>query len=522
MAVEIGFPPATARAAPRRESPSPIEVLKPTVAAFLGRAERGPVNEPIVITSLDDYRKVFGGHCGFGFLSHAVHHYFMNGGTHAIVVRLVNGARRAEIDVPAGDGFLRLRARRPGSAEHLRVSVDYDGLEREGPRFNLVVQRVSRPGSSLVEDQELYPALSMSSDDARFVVDALKDSKLVALLGPLPSQRPDATSPAHPGQAIPYVDCTRPGSDGEELTDYDIVGSNREGTGLFALDRAERIDFLCLPPPPGRDLGTTTFVAAERYCERRRALLIWDPPWAWRTADAALLGVRAAGLTSPNTLTYFPRLRPRAELGRFPHGLPASGALAGLLAAAARDGVWRSDADVRLSTALSTAADVGPKEGARLHRFGVNTLSRGPGGNVRLHGRVCLEPSRTVPAAWGLLDLRRTVLFVLGSIERATQWMTRASIDAAACARLVEQVRDFFAELHGRGAFPAAKAEQAFFLRVTRRHAAGPDAVVTLRFGFAPLDAGRFEVYEIDYGAGFAKTRAVPPLEGSVSDRPSR
>ena len=52
-----------------------------------------------------------------------------------------------------------------------------------------------------------------------------------------------------------------------------MIGSNSEGTGLFALDRCEQVDLVCVPSPPGRDLGSTSFVAATRYCERRRALL---------------------------------------------------------------------------------------------------------------------------------------------------------------------------------------------------------------------------------------------------------
>jgi hypothetical protein len=521
MAVDIDFAFAQGRAGPRRDSPSAIPVIAPAVAAFLGRAERGPVNEPVALSSADEYRKVFGGHCAYSFLPYAIQHYFLNGGGSAIVVRLANGARCAELELPAGGSVLRLRSRYPGSAEHLRASVDYDGIERDADRFNLVVQRVSRPGSSLVEDQEIHSALSIASDDERYFVDALMASKLVSLVGPLPLCRPDATSAKHPGQPIPYVGCVRAGTDGDELTDYDIVGSNREGTGLFALDRVPRVDLLCLPPPEGRDLGTTSFVAAERYCERRRALLIWDPPWAWRTADAALLGVRAAGLTSPSTLTYFPRLRPRTEIARFVHGVPACGALAALLAAESADGVWRRAADAPLSPSLTMAADIGPKEAGRLHRFGVNTFGRGLGGSIRLQGRVCLEPSRTVPAAWQQLDTRRFVLFVLGSIERATRWVTRGPVDAAACARLVAQVRNFLAELHARGALHGGRPEQAYYLRVTRRRS-GTDSAVTLRFGFAPLEPGHFEVYEIDYAPGSARTRAVAPLEGGISDAPSR
>ena len=120
----------------------------------------------------------------------------------------------------------------------------------------------------------------MDPTDERFIVDALQDSELVRLVGPLPSYRPAPTRARSPGQPIPYISVKQAGSDGEELTDYDIIGSNSEGTGLFALDRCERVDLVCVPPPPGRDLGSTSFVAATRYCERRRALLVWDPPWS--------------------------------------------------------------------------------------------------------------------------------------------------------------------------------------------------------------------------------------------------
>src|SRR5690606_4142914 len=235
-----------------------------------------------------------------------VQHFFLHGGERAVVVRLANGAAPGCIDVPAGDGALRLVARRPGSREHLRVSVDYYGVETAPERFNLVVQRVARPGSQLVEDQELYPELSLDPADHRFVVDVLRDSDLVRLVGPLPACRPDATVPEHPGQPFRYVDMSIAGTDGGELTDYDIVGSQEESTGLFALDRAGRVDIVCVPAPPTRDFGTTALIAAERYCRRRRALLIWDPPWSWQTSDSAVIGMRAYGFSSSNAMMYFP------------------------------------------------------------------------------------------------------------------------------------------------------------------------------------------------------------------------
>jgi len=308
-----------------------IPLVTPTVVAFIGRTERGPLNEPVTLKSFDDYRRVFGGHCTFSFVSFAVQHFFLHGGEAAVVVRVANRATRALLEVPAGTEALLLQARQPGSREFLRASVDYDRVEASQDRFNLVVQRLGRPGSQLVDDQELFESLSMDATDERFVVDALHDSELVRLIGPLPLTRPDATRPTRPGEPVPYLAAAASGTDGEELTDYDVIGSNSEGTGLFALDRCEQVDLVCVPSPPGHDLGSTSFVAATRYCERRRALLIWDPPWSWSSASAAVFGVRTSDLISRHAVSYFPRVLPRADAGRYAHGMPACGAVAGLL-----------------------------------------------------------------------------------------------------------------------------------------------------------------------------------------------
>lgn len=87
----------------------------PTVTAFIGRTERGPMDRAVEVTSIDEYRRHFGGHSPCGYVSHAVHHYFMHGGARAVVVRVANGARRAKLEAPGPGGALRLVARCPGA-----------------------------------------------------------------------------------------------------------------------------------------------------------------------------------------------------------------------------------------------------------------------------------------------------------------------------------------------------------------------------------------------------------------------
>jgi uncharacterized protein len=490
----------------------PIPLVRRTVTAFIGRTERGPINEPVVLEGFDQFRAAFGGHCSFSFVSHAIQHYFMHGGQTALVVRVANRATRARIEVPADGQFLHLQARHPGAHEFLRVSVDYDRVQDSPERFNLVVQRLRGPGTALIADQEIHTGISMRHSDQRFVVDALQDSKLVRLSGPLPGNRPNATLPSFSGQPIPYIPMAAPGTDGDELTDYDVIGSNRDGTGLFAVAQAGGADLLCIPAAPYADHGTTAFLAAERFCEKHRAILIWDPPASWTSAHAAAIGMRNAGYSSHNAMTYFPRIRPHGEYGRFPSGLPACGAVAGLLARQDSGGVWRAaePPDGTLKAALTPAVNLRPVDVALLKRFGINALAPAGGGNASLAGNATLDGANGLSRYWQRLDRRRLLFFVLKSIEEATRWAATQLESDQAPGRLDRQVRVFLTGLFEQGALAGKSAAQAFFVHAKREVA---EAAIDLRFGIALHNPGDFLVHDVLYRPSGTAVRHIPSLE---------
>lgn len=490
----------------------PIPLVKRTVTAFVGRAERGPVNEPVVVRSFDQFRQIFGGHTSFSFVSHTVQHYFMHGGHTAVMVRVANRATRASIAVPAGRETLQLQARQPGSQECLRVSVDYDAVDRDKDRFNLVVQRVSLK-AQLIEDQEIYPTLSMQPSDKRYVIDALRDSALVRIVAPLPAGRPDATRPRRPGDPVPYIKQHTAGSDGEPLTDYDIIGSNQEGTGLFALQRAEPVDLLCIPPAPNRDLGITTFVAAERFCGQQRCMLIWDPPWSWDSAQAAVRGIRASQYVSHNALTYFPRIRQRGDLVRYTAGLPACGAIAGILARNDGSGVWRSLSGETSALKMPFAAviELDARDMAMLKRFGANVVSRSTTGGFLVHGNATLAGPNGAATIWQRLEKRRLMFFVLNSILAATRAVHLALDDRETARNLEFQVMAFLMGLFKQGALAGQTAAQAFQLKRYSERETG--AALVLRVGMALHRPGEFFSYDFAYRPDGCTVRASPALD---------
>ncbi len=71
-----------------------------SITAFIGRAERGPTNEPITIFNFGDFERAFGGLQVDYPMSYAVRDFFLNGGGQAIIVRLFSGNEAvASVDI---------------------------------------------------------------------------------------------------------------------------------------------------------------------------------------------------------------------------------------------------------------------------------------------------------------------------------------------------------------------------------------------------------------------------------------
>ena len=271
------------------EHPGSLRVIAraaTNIAAFVGRALKGPVNEPVMVRSFADYTRVFGGLWQPSTLSYAVEQFFENGGRGAVIVRVVNGARPPTLTLPTAGGKLLLRGVGAGSREFLRASVDYDAIDAKDTHlFNLVVQRVRTAGSEAIEDQEIFRRLSIRPGADRFVADQLLESRLVRVQGSVPMERPTRTPAANNGAVIGYTPSNPDGDDGGPISDYDVIGSAQLGTGIFALQAAPDINLLCIPPLTREtDVGLSTLLVAGRFCRDRRAMLLVDPPSSWASS----------------------------------------------------------------------------------------------------------------------------------------------------------------------------------------------------------------------------------------------
>ena len=431
----------------------PIDVSPETTAAFVGRALRGPLNTPVLVTNYGEYRRRFGDVWSRSSLGPAVRQFFEHGGMQLYVVRVANNARGAMICLPASGSALVLRAVEPGSTEFIRAAVDYDGIDDDEELFNLALQRVN-PGTGLVMDQELFRRVSYREEDERFAGDALLTSSLARVEHPYPSHRPEPTMDAGGRIGSTYIDHVQAGTDGTELSDYDLIGSRKNHSGLFALEQVENFDVLYLPPPgKGIDTGPAAILAAELFCRERRAMLVVDPRNEWTTAEEAVQGVRELGYASPNMLGYYPRMLKRRsdDIAR-----PVGGAITGLLCKQDRTyGPWQ-DLDQQgmgLHRQLLPAVDIDDDDAHLLNRAGLNVIASGPAGRCRIGGSVTMGRGSEGHRTFAQLSVRRSCLQIVSTVSAAARWAVFEPGDKNLARRVRAQVLTYFYCLNDLGAF---------------------------------------------------------------------
>jgi hypothetical protein len=493
-----------------------ISRLATARTAFVGRTLRGPVNRPVFIKSFTEFQQVFGGLWQPSLLGYAIEQFFDNGGREALIVRVVNGARSATLTLKAGEQALRLQALRPGTREFLRASVDFDNIGAdESGVFNLTVQRVRAQGTGQVDDQEIFHRLSVSRTDERYFPSAVAQSALIRLVGEMPTQRPDRTLDPASGLATAYVSSNSDGDDGAPLTDYDLIGSSLDHTGLFAL-HLEYFNFLCIPPlSRDRDVGPSALLVAARYCKERRALLIVDPPCVWQTVDDALNGLRDWNFPNENALMYFPRVLAHDKLrGHFESFAPC-GAVAGMLTRYDEGApVWlpTDREEPILRPGFRPACLVGEDRRMRLASLGVNTLQA-----VRSAARMSvrlrtLAAGNTANADWRYLSARRLALFILSSVVEGTRWVAAGGRSAELAGTVTAQVRAFLEGLQQAGTFGTRRLEEAFFVICDERvNNASLLSHGEFQFviGFAASREHEFHCFRISHSAAASKVQPV-------------
>jgi phage tail sheath protein FI len=486
-----------------------ITGVSTSLTAFVGRARRGPVLEPKRIQSPADFDRVFGGLWEESTMSYAVQQFFLNGGSDAIVVRVIDSGAEADITVAAGWVF---EAAYPGDfGNQLEVKVDHKVKPGSDDKtFNLSIREKipDQPG----QFRSLETFLNVSADPLapRNVAKILAEqSALVRVKTPAAARPNETTTPNIWVAATPAAN-----ANGGTITDAQIQA------GLTRLEKVDIFNLLCVPPRDRTtDINEVTRNAAAALCTARRAFYIVDGPRAWDiNADPITTAQDGVGnaqfmTRSKNAAVFFPRLKVRDNLleNRIEDFAP-SGALAGIFARTdAQRGVWKAPAGTEATLIGASGLDVvmTDLENGRLNQVGVNCLRNFPIiGNV-VWGSRTLDGADAQASEWKYIPVRRLALFIEESLFRGTQWVVFEPNDEPLWAQIRLNVGAFMNNLFRQGAFQGRTPREAYLVKCDKETTTQNDinlGIVNIVVGFAPLKPAEFVIIKIQQLAGQVTT----------------
>ena len=533
-----------------KEIPSGVRTITgvaTSITAFIGRALRGPDNRQVTINSFSDFVRQFGGLSLDSTLGYAVNDFFLNGGSQAIIVRLVqtadtaaaNGnpaipkAAAAKLHLPTSDAqqFLTLVAASKGLwGNNLSAIVDVNTRDSSDTKlFNLTILETD-PTTKQVLNVEKFLNVSIDDTSSRYIPRVLRQSSQLvrvklkdnaAATDPDPWEVPTVAPKASPldakNQPIPTkVDTTGAdaGSDGGPLT-ADLFTSTTPKQGINALDNADLFNILCIPPfTNDGDVDVNVMGDAAAYCKGRRAILLIDPPLSWTDPGQVQqnLGTltNAVGSDSEtNAAVFFPRItKPNPlrenQLDTFTPG----GSVAGIFARTdAQRGVWKAPAGLDASLVGISALGVllSDDDNGELNPLGVNCLRTFPASGSVIWGSRTLAGDNRLASEWKYIPVRRTALYIEESLFRGTQWVVFEPNDEPLWAQIRLNVGAFMHTLFVKGAFQGKTPRDAYFVKCDSESTTQNDidnGIVNIIVGFAPLKPAEFVIISIQQMAG--------------------
>jgi uncharacterized protein len=470
-----------------------------SITAFVGRALRGPVDEPVTVFTYTDFTRVFGGLWTLSGLGYAVRDFYLNGGGEALIVRIAPEAVAATVVL----NDLTLTASSPGTwGNALTASVVHpdpgdvaDVATAQGVTAADLFQLTVADGVT----EETFLNVTMIEGPRR-VDRVLESSTLVRVDGEVTGNVPDEAED---------VAITGEGTDGKVVLEAgDYLPDPTTKQGIHALAKADLFNLLCLPPPaPAENLPDGVWVEALALCTERRAFLVVDAPAGmahtevagWVTTNAQLTGVPAR-----NGAVYYPRLRAPDPLrdGAIAD-FAACGAVAGAMARTdASRGVWKAPAgtDAAITGVAGLALTLTDGENGQLNPLAVNCLRTFRGFGTVVWGARTLRGRDLHADEYKYVPVRRLALFLEETLYRSTQWVVFEPNDEPLWGQIRTSIEAFMQDLFRQGAFQGSSPRDAYFVRCDKETTTQYDidrGIVNILIGFAPLKPAEFVVIGI-------------------------
>ncbi|MGW2637909.1 phage tail sheath family protein [Streptomyces sp. NPDC001348] len=502
----------------------PIEGVGTSVAAFVGLAPTGPLNEPTLVTNWSQYVASFGEFTEGYYLAHSVYGFFNNGGSAAYVVRVGGSAEGAPVNGTAGTapaavtgspapaelpaaeprqlGTFTVTAIAPGSGGSL--SVEVADPEGEGPaeRFRLIVKDGDKPVESF--------DVTAKKGGRNYVVTQVKErSKLITVTEAAPAAqlaRPDnqtvtlpapAAAPAVPSSAAP--DESHPGP-------ATYLGDSADRTGFGGLEAIDEVSMVAVPDlMAAYQRGAIDLEAVKAvqlgliaHCELMGdRVAIIDPPPSMNARQIRVWRQETAGYDSKYAALYYPWIKTFDPASGQSRLVPPSGHVAGVWARNDSErGVHKAPANEVVRGAVDLEIQITRGEQDLLNPIGVNCIRAFPGRGIRVWGARTLSSD----PAWRYLNIRRYFNYLEESILIGTQWVVFEPNDHALWARIRRNISAFLVNEWRSGALFGQRPEEAYYVKCDEE-TNPPESVdvgrVVCEIGIAPVKPAEFVIFRL-------------------------
>ncbi|MFF9637401.1 phage tail sheath family protein [Streptomyces bacillaris] len=497
----------------------PIEGVGTSVAAFVGFAQKGPLDEPTLITNWSQFIATFGDFVDGAYLASAVYGFFANGGGICYVVRIGDApAGEAEEAEPAGEsgasaGELPAGAEvqvgpyavRPRAGVTGEITVEVAPVEGDDPPADVFQFIVRRDG----QVAETYPSVTTKRSKENVATRVNARSELIEVRE---SGRGAAPAPPEP-QTVTLAPAAPAAGSAGALAPEAYVGDADRRTGLGGLEAVEEITMIAVPDLMSAYerglLDLEAVVAVQQgliaHCELMGdRVAILDPPPGLTPQQIRGWRTEQANFDSKYATLYYPWISVADPASGRATLVPPSGHIAGVWARNDDSrGVHKAPANEVVRGAVSLATQLTKGEHDLLNPIGLNCIRSFPGRGIRVWG------ARTLASdpAWRYLNVRRLFNYLEESILAGTQWVVFEPNDDALWARIRRTVSAFLVNEWRKGSLFGLTPEEAFYVKCDRE-TNPPESIdagqVICEIGVAPVRPAEFVVFRLSQLTGGA------------------
>ncbi|MCT4585833.1 MAG: phage tail sheath family protein [Peptostreptococcaceae bacterium] len=542
----------------------PLAGVSTSTAGFIGLAQRGPIEGlPELVTSFADFQRMYGGYLSdkafkeFRYLSYAVEHFFINGGSRCYIMRVAPSDAKASLN--DDNAVLKFEAKNPGGwgdrigiiltpsskakAPVLEITGDAKYLLKNPAGFNEgdivgfvtdekseYKQIVSVQGREVTLDSaiegdivdngllatkfletcefdlqvsygdevEFYEGVSLNPIASNYIEKLVEKSNLVAITHK-PAEGEEEIKPPYElitgGEKDKFKVELKDGFDGSlaNLSPGEYMGVDNGPGKRTGICSFIDNDEVSIMAVPGVTLPEVQ-LALVAHCENTKSrFAILDIPRDLKKTNDVM--THRNMFDSDYAAMYHPWLKVYDPLDKRNNYVPPSGSIAGIFARTDNErGVHKAPANEVVRACLGLDCQYNRGEQDILNPKGVNLIRNFTGQGIRVWGaRTC--SSNTL---WKYINVRRLFIFIEESVKRGTDWVVFEPNDPNLWARVQRTIETFLTRVWRDGALLGNSESEAFFVKVDRTTMTQDDidnGRLICTVGISPVKPAEFVIF---------------------------